>query len=428
MGIFLILGAFVCLTKSNEALADISDHIVVNELQTESSAEFGSYDDWVELYNPTAADISLDGWSIQKANSSGGSFYRKVLAGTILANDYFMIVRDNASTSVSLKEMADVLAAGSSFALSSDNVVYLVNDNVDIMDQFDLNIVDFVGMGLSEAFEGDGTAPNPNAGQSIARIPSGEDTDDNSVDFNLEDLATPGESATENEDEDNGVEGTVLLTISPDAESVQQITANSASIVFQVNAVADVLLNYGLDDTYGNVTPELRVDENTDVFIALSGLTCDTTYHYSMYAENEANTESDETLDAVFKTLPCGITINSLLMTKTSAKANDDYLNGWEWEFDITVWDESETTLKMKFIEWAGVMALDAGNNMKYKVNDSDFVDIIANDTYPSNGIDISTFDNSLDVGRQITIIVQMKVPAGTLAGVYNSSYGILTE
>jgi hypothetical protein len=116
-------------------------------------------------------------------------------------------------------------------------------------------------------------------------------------------------------------------------------------------------------------------------------------------------------------------------MTKSSAKANNEYSDGWEWEFNITVWDLSETSLKMKFDTWAGIGALDSGANMQFSIDNNNWIDILASDVYPSIGADISGIDDDLgSAGRQVQINVRMKLPVGTLAGSYNSNYGILTE
>ncbi len=83
----------------------------------------------------------------------------------------------------------------------------------------------------------------------------------------------------------------------------------------------------------------------------------------------------------------------------------------------------------MKFAEWTGGGALAAGNNMQFSVDGSNWIDIVSDDTYSELGADISLIDEDLSsIGRQVSIQVQMKVPIGTLAGFYNSDYGILTE
>lgn len=427
LGIFFVFSLFAAWCLEG-ALAAPASYPLISEVQIESAAEFGHYDDWVEIHNPTESDISVEGWSVQKTNESGGSFYRKALSGLVPANGYFLVVRDNASTSPELRSAADVLAAGSAFSLSEDNTVYLVNDNEDITDKTDPNIVDFAGLGAATSYEGSAAAPNPGAGESVLRYPAGEDTNDNSADFILSQEPTPGSGEESGGGGGDPLDGTVIITAVLAAQPVQNLGANSADIVFSVNAPGAAYVKYGPDGLYGNESGSLSVAENTEAVISLSGLECSTAYHYSVYAENSDGSEHDETADAVFTTLPCGITVDSLVMAKTGARANDDYASGWQWELSLTVWDMGEDELWMKFADWSGPMALSAGNNMRYRVNGGDYAEITAGNAYPSAGIDISGYDASPDAGRQITVYIEMKVPSGTLAGAYSSNYGVLTE
>jgi hypothetical protein len=423
-GIIFCLGAYFPFTGVVQAVAP--DHIVINEIQTDSIAGAGgTEDDWVELYNPTSATISLDGWSIQKTSGTFASLARKELTGTIPAGGHFLIVRDSASTSPALINAADVSA--SSFPLTDNSVVYLVNDNNNIATTTDQNIVDFVGFGSSTIFEGSGPAANPADAKSIARAIDGQDTNNNSADFSLQNNPSPENSGQESEENDIG--GTVLLTITKDAAPEQNITPTGADIVFEVNGAGNAVIYYGLGSSYGSTTVATAFLPNAQTIISLAGLSCNTIYHYSIYAANTAGSDSDITSDVSFTTGPCGIALNSLSMTKISARANNQYADGWEWTFNITVWDINETNLKMKFNQWTGAGVLNAGNNMQFSVDSgSNWLDITANDAYPAVGADISGIDNNVNNGRQVEIKVRMKVPVGTYAGDYNSSYGILTE
>jgi hypothetical protein len=431
IGVFLLLGIGLCFLKINIAQAALANHVVINEVQIDStSGSGGTNDDWVELYNPTSQDVALDGWSIQKTTATGGSLVKQALSGTIPANGFFLIVRNNASTTPALKNQADMLASDS-FSLADNNVIYLVNVDNKITTSTDPSIVDFVGFGNTNIHEGAAAAPAIPGGKSIGRVPDGEDTDQNSVDFILQDTPTPQNSGKTNGSGDNsGVNGTVALTITPDQNPAQNIGVNGAQIVFQVNTVGQALVNYGLSNTYGSSTAAITVSANTNALINLSGLQCGTTYHYSIHAANVGATDSDQTPDATFATLPCtGIVLNSLAITKSTAKADDDYSDGWQWQFNITVWNMGETSLKMKFDGWSGAGTLDAANNMQFSVdNGADWFSIASNGAYAATGANIGSIDNSTDTGRQVKILVRMKVPTGTLAGIYNSSYGILTE
>ncbi len=426
-GVFLVLGVAVCAFTTNSALAALANHVVVNEIHIDGqSGTGGSEDDWVELYNPTASLVSLDDWSLQRFSSTGSTTYSQVLSGTIPAGSYFLVVRNGASTTLSLKNMADLLA-NDSFSLATNNIVYLVNDSIDITPGSPTpNIVDFVGFGNANYYEGATSAPSVSEEKSISRVPNGEDTDENFIDFVRQDIPSPENSSSGS---GSDVGGTVLLTITLDSEPVQNIGSQSANIVFQVNSDGSALVEYGLDDTYGNTTVAAAVTENTTTIINLSGLECDTAYHFRVSAENIAMDDSDLSADAVFATLPCGISLDALTMTESAAKANDTYTNGWEWQFDITVWNLDETILKMKFNSWSGPDVLDAGGNMRFSTdNGASWFGITDNDVYPESEADISGLDTSTDPGRQVTVLVQMKVPAYTLTGYYNSSYGILTE
>lgn len=423
LDIFLILffGLFLGADIGQAALAD---HLTVNEVQIEGAAGTGGVeDDWVELYNPTAAAIDLTGWSIQKASASGGSIVRQELSGSVPAQGYFLIVRNGASTTPSLKNSADLLA-GETFSLAANNIIYLADNNLNVVPASPgPNIIDYVGFGTANYAEG-ATTTNPARGKSISRVPDGEDTDNNLADFAVLDTPTPKNSATA-----NTVSGTVLLTITPDAAPVQNITPAGAQIVFQLNAAGTAIINYGLTAAYSSSTAPEAVTENVSKAISLSNLACNTTYHYSIAAQNLTATETDATADASFTTLPCGITLNSLTMTKQSAKANNQYADGWQWAFDLTIWNLAESTLKMKFEQWSGASTLNAGGNMQFSVdNGASWLDITADGAYPAGGADLTGIDNSAAAGRQVIVLARMKVPTGIMAGAYTSGYGILTE
>ncbi len=431
MGVFLIYAVSLSFIPVNYAEAGLANHLVINEVSIDSIVGTGgSDDDWVELYNPTDQTISLVGLSLQKATVGGGitTSAKVVLNGSIAAKGYFLVVKDSASTTQSLMDMADLLSEP--LLLAINNTVFLVNSINDIATSTDLGVIDFVGWGTAVIHEGASSTPQITEGKSIARVPDGEDTDQNFNDFKLQNSPTPTNAKSSSGD--NQIGGTVLLTITPDAVPVQNITPTAAQIVFQVNSAGTALINYGLTNSYGSSTPAEAVSANLTKTINLNGLVCATIYHYSIYAANTGATEYDTTADAVFTTLPCGIKLDSLTMTKAAAKANNQYTDGWQWEFNLTIWNINETSLKMKFDQWNGAGVLAAADNMQFSAdtdNGTTWHDITANSAYPDTGADLSGIDNNLiDAGRQVKILVRMKVPVGTMAGYYNSNYGILTE
>lgn len=228
--------------------------------------------------------------------------------------------------------------------------------------------------------------------------------------------------------------GSVALTITKDTEAVQNISPVSADIVFSTNADSQAKVVYGLTNAYGQESNSYNMTENMTSNISLAGLSCGSSYHYSIQAVNSSDSgDADSSVDAIFDTLPCGINIDELVISKSNAKAKNNYNEGWEWQFDITVWDKNETNLQMKFNKWINDMdslkSLDAKDNMQFSIdNGINWTPITANDTY-SSIVNISSVDSAgLADGRQVSILLQMKIPENTPAGDYSASYGIKIE
>jgi hypothetical protein len=141
---------------------------------------------FVELYGSPGE--SLDGLVLEGVNGSNGSTYLSItLAGVIPADGVFVIGDD--SGGVTFVDNADFIA-DVDFQNGPDSVV-LRNDSI---------ILDAVGYGIfsgSDIFAGEGSsAPDPVAGSSIARIDPTLDSNDNSVDFFVLEMPTPGVVAT----------------------------------------------------------------------------------------------------------------------------------------------------------------------------------------------------------------------------------------
>jgi len=169
--------------------------VVINEIQIDSQAGAGgTEDDWVELYNPNEQEVDLSQWSIQRSPKSG-TIYKKnfELGHKIPAKGYFLIVRNDANQD--LLNMADM--ACSALQLSSDQTVYLVKNQKKIENGEDSDIIDKVGFGEEAFSPEEKPASNPPEGKSIERKEPGLDTDDNSQDFEINNIPTPTSSGNE---------------------------------------------------------------------------------------------------------------------------------------------------------------------------------------------------------------------------------------
>lgn len=68
--------------------------VIINEVAWAGTTSSLTGDEWIELYNPTSATISITGWTLKAADGSPSI----TLNGTILAGGYFLLERDDDTT------------------------------------------------------------------------------------------------------------------------------------------------------------------------------------------------------------------------------------------------------------------------------------------------------------------------------------------
>lgn len=159
----------------------LTDHIVISQIQISGTT---AGDEFVELYNPTQEIVSLTGYRLSKKVASGTqSNLIASMSGSISPNSYFLIQSPNYTQTV----QADAEYSTSS-TVTSDNVVILYSDA-------GTTVKDKVGFGIPFESETLSFPTNPSANQSIRRI-NNQDTDNNSVDFELLNVSDPRNSAT----------------------------------------------------------------------------------------------------------------------------------------------------------------------------------------------------------------------------------------
>src|SRR3990172_4041192 len=67
----------------------VASHVAISEIQVGGGVP---NDEFVELYNPTGADVNFSGWRLRRRNS-GGTLSSLVasMSGTIASHGYFLI-------------------------------------------------------------------------------------------------------------------------------------------------------------------------------------------------------------------------------------------------------------------------------------------------------------------------------------------------
>lgn len=184
-------------TGALPAAVTAQSHVVINEAYLNGGSAGASYKNkFVELYNPTNADVSLDGWSLQYRPGTGTAAPANVapLAGTIKAGGYYLVNggsngangRDLPATDYAATTINP--AAGAGTVILSDQAAKLPADlpTGSLLGQ--PGIVDLLGYGTSNTFEG-AAATAASVSTSLNRA-GGADTDNNAADF-TRDAATP---------------------------------------------------------------------------------------------------------------------------------------------------------------------------------------------------------------------------------------------
>ncbi|HWU21814.1 MAG TPA: ExeM/NucH family extracellular endonuclease [Nocardioides sp.] len=170
--------------------------LVINEVYGGGGNASAPYlNDFVELYNPTDAAVSLSGTSLQyraaATTSAATNVYAFGAGAKVAAHDSFLVQCAGGTTSgVALPLPADATNCAINLSGTAGQV-YLVNDTSGIAAQtnaaapwtFDSRVIDFVGFGTASIYEGAGKAPAPSNTTSISRNGSHADTDANNADF-----------------------------------------------------------------------------------------------------------------------------------------------------------------------------------------------------------------------------------------------------
>jgi hypothetical protein len=169
-------------------------HVVISQVYGGGGNSGATYsNDYVELFNPSDTPLSLNGWSIQYAPATGaGLFSANVtnLSGSLAPGQFYLVQLAGGANGNTLPTPD---ATGSINMNTSDGKVVLVKTTTGLLCNggstactgADLaNIVDLVGYGTANFYEGTGAAPSASNILSVFRKNNGcFDTDNNNTDF-----------------------------------------------------------------------------------------------------------------------------------------------------------------------------------------------------------------------------------------------------
>lgn len=201
-GVSTISASLDAVTASVEAtVTEPVSSLVINEVDYDQPGT--DFDEFVEIYNPTAASVSLDGLALVLVNGSGGLEYSRVMLSGVLSPGGYGLV--SSPTVVP----APGVERHFFFALTSNAIQNGAPDGIVLFDTTTNVVVDalsYEGSILSATINGapgtynlvEGTptaaADSTLSPGSLVRLPNGSDTQDASVDWSFSSTPTPGDA------------------------------------------------------------------------------------------------------------------------------------------------------------------------------------------------------------------------------------------
>ena len=174
------------------AWATPSTTVVISQIYTAGGNSGATYNaDYVELFNLSSANVSLNGFAVQYISSTGtsGTVIPLPAGVTLLPGQRYLIQGTPGTVGAPLPSAADYTASGLAAGAAAGRL-YLTSSTVALAGTCpSANVVDLVGYGSTAAcFEGPKPAPAPSTTLADLRTNPCTDTDNNGADFTT---ATP---------------------------------------------------------------------------------------------------------------------------------------------------------------------------------------------------------------------------------------------
>src|ERR687884_1193560 len=179
--------AVACLLGVARPAGAVSSTIVVSQVYGGGGNAGATYkNDFIELYNRSAAPVSVNGWSVQYAATTGTTWQRTALSGTIAAGGYYLAQEAAGAGGTTSLPPPDAIGTTNMSATAGKVVLMSNNTTIASGTVCPLGAVDLVGYGsgtncsetLPTATLSNTTAALRNGGGSV-------DTDNNSADFTV---------------------------------------------------------------------------------------------------------------------------------------------------------------------------------------------------------------------------------------------------
>jgi predicted extracellular nuclease len=178
-----VLGLLPLAAVTTTATAAHSD-VVISEVYGGGGNSGATYtNDYIELFNRGDAAVSLDGWSVQYASAAGSTWQVTSLSGTLAPGQAYLVRQAQGAGGTAPLPAPD--AVGTIAMSATAGKVALVASSTGLSGTCPTDgVLDFVGFGGANCFEGTGPTPGLSNTTAASRDAAGcTDTDDNAADF-----------------------------------------------------------------------------------------------------------------------------------------------------------------------------------------------------------------------------------------------------
>jgi predicted extracellular nuclease len=183
----------VFAVTAGQALA--AGNVVVSQVYGGGGNSGATYkNDFIELYNRSAAPVALDTWSVQYASAAGSSWQKTALSGTLAPGATYLV--EEAAGTGGTTDLPTPNATGTIAMSATSGKVALVSSQTALSGACPTTgIVDLVGYGTAaNCAEGTPTANLSNTNAAIRKGGGAQDTDQNAADFDIAPAAPHGSS------------------------------------------------------------------------------------------------------------------------------------------------------------------------------------------------------------------------------------------
>jgi DNA/RNA endonuclease G (NUC1) len=145
--------------------------------------------DFIEIHNRGTVAISIDGWSVQYASSTGSFTQVTLLSGTLAAGQY-LLIQEGAGAGGTIDLPTPHINGTIAMSATTGKVALVqgtaaLNCNGTVASPCPATILDLIGYGAAGYFEGTPTAALTNTTAALRKASGCTDTDNNAADFDI---------------------------------------------------------------------------------------------------------------------------------------------------------------------------------------------------------------------------------------------------